>query len=304
MQILIHPDELSRSWIERAKRNRIERVSLHPRGGIAAKESLEEMLDMLKREDYRALIDELIAEGIEVGYEFHAASYLLPRELFAEHPEYFRMDESGERTPESNFCFSNPEARHIVAERAAELADALYRSPDDFYFWLDDSRKGSCKCAECKKRSFADHQIGIMKMMADEIRKRRPSAKMCYLAYFEALALPTEESACDSVFLEYAPFDRYMGDLTLDGENMKTLRSLLDFFGKEDSKLLEYWFDNSMFSRWKKPPKPFAPDNDKIHREIELYRSLGFSCISSFACFLGEDYVALHGEPDLTATIL
>ena len=111
MQFLIHPDELSRSWIERARKNRIDRLSLHPRGGAAARESLEEMLDMLKREDYRALIDELIDAGIEVGYEFHAASYLLPRELFSEHPEYFRMDESGERTPESNFCFSNPEAR-------------------------------------------------------------------------------------------------------------------------------------------------------------------------------------------------
>lgn len=304
MQILIYPDELSRSWIKRARESRVSRVSLHPRGGAAARESLEEMLLLLGREDYRSLIDGLIDAGIEVGYEFHAASYLLPRELFAEHPEYFRMDENGARTPESNFCFSNPDALRIVAERAAELAEALYRAPDDFYFWLDDSRKGSCRCPACSKRSFADHQLGIMKMMADEIRKRRPSARMCYLAYFEALALPREETACDSVFLEYAPFDRYMGDLTLDGENMKTLNALLDLFGREGSKLLEYWYDNSMLSGWRKPPKPFSPDNAKIRREVELYRSLGFSQISSFACFLGEDYTALHGEPDLSAAEL
>ena len=304
MQILIHPDELSRAWIERARKNRISRISLHPRGGSAARESLEEMLTLLQREEYRALIDELIDSGCEIGYEFHAASYLLPRELFGEHPEYFRLDENGNRTPESNFCFSNEEARRIVAERAAELATMLYRAPDDFYFWLDDSRKGSCRCAECGKRSFADHQLGIMKMMAREIRKSRPEARMCYLAYFEALATPTEETSDETVFLEYAPFDRYVADLTLEGENMRTLRALIDIFGRERAKLLEYWFDNSLFSGWKKPPKKFTPDNGKIREECELYLSLGFSCISSFACFLGEDYTALYGEPDLSATKL
>ena len=302
MELLIHPEELSREWIRRARENEISRLSLHPRGGAAARESLEELLRLLCDEDFRALIDELIDSGIEIGYEFHAASYLLPRELFAEHPEYFRMNEEGERTPEGNFCFSSPDARRIVAERAAELAQRLYRAPDDFYFWLDDSRKGACRCNECRKRSFADHQLDIMTMMAREIRKFRPRARMCYLAYFEALAVPTGEVG-EEVFLEYAPFDRYVGDLTLEGEGARTLSELLRVFGKESAKLLEYWYDNSLFSKWKKPPAKFTPDNEKIQSEIELYRKFGFENIASFACFLGEDYAALYGEPDLSATI-
>ena len=302
MELLIHPEELSACWIERARKNKISRLSLHPRGGVAARESLEEMLLLLQRDSYRALIDELIDSGIEIGYEFHAASYLLPRELFTEHPEYFRMNEDGERTPEGNFCFSSPDARKIVAERAAELARGLYRAPDDFYFWLDDSRCGSCHCELCRGRSFADHQLDIMKMMAREIRKTRPRARMCYLAYFEALAVPTVEVG-EEVFLEYAPFDRYVGDLTLEGEGARTLSELLRVFGKESAKLLEYWYDNSLFSKWKKPPAKFTPDNEKIQNEIEIYRKFGFKDIASFACFLGEDYAALYGEPDLSATI-
>ena len=301
MELLIHPEELSACWIERARKNKISRISLHPRGGVAARESLEEMLLLLQRDSYRALIDELVDSGIEIGYEFHAASYLLPRELFTEHPEYFRMDENGERTPDSNFCFSSPDARKIVAERAAELAESLYRSPDEFYFWLDDSRKGACRCNECRKRSFADHQLDIMKLMVREIRKLRPNAKMCYLAYFEALAIPTGEVG-EEIFLEYAPFDRYVGDLTLDGDNARTLSALIELFGRDTAKLLEYWYDNSLLSRWKKPPQPFTPDNEKIKAEKELYRDFGFERIASFACFLGEDYAALYGEPDLSAT--
>ena len=135
MELLIPPEELSAGSIERAKRNKISRLSLHPHGGKRAMESLEEMLRLLQTAEYRALIDRLINGGIDIGYEFHAASYLLPRELFIEHPEYFRMNEIGERTPDSNFCFSNSEVRKTVAERAVSLAESLYRSSDDFYFW-------------------------------------------------------------------------------------------------------------------------------------------------------------------------
>ena len=88
-----------------------------------------------------------------------------------------------------------------------------------------------------------------MKMMAREIKKFRPNARMCYLAYFEALNTPIAEAVTDEVFLEYAPFDRYVGNLTLDDGNIRLLSSLLKLFGKENAKLLEYWYDNSLFSK-------------------------------------------------------
>ena len=78
------------------------------------------------------------------------------------------------------------------------------------------------------------------------------------------------------------------------------LRNLLDFFGKDDAKVLEYWYDNSLFSKWKKPPVSFTPDSEAILRDYAFYRDLGFKNLSSFACFLGADYVELYGEPDLS----
>ena len=67
--------------------------------------------------------------------------------------------------------------------------------------------------------------------------------------------------------------------------------------------LLEYWFDNSMYSRWKKPPVAFCPNNDMIRQNLAFYTDAGFENIRVFACFLGADYEELHGEPDLTAFI-
>ena len=108
MQLIIHPHELTPRWIELAKKLKLERISLHPVGGKQAHENLRQFMQTLEDPSFRDSIDMLCDAGIEVGYEFHALSYLLPRELFETHPEYFRMDDQGERIPQGNFCFSNP----------------------------------------------------------------------------------------------------------------------------------------------------------------------------------------------------
>ena len=86
----------------------------------------------------------------------------------------------------------------------------------------------------------------------------------------------------------------------VDGGADTVLDVLMDYFGREDAKVLEYWLDNSLFSHWKKPPKPFSADPEKVKAEILDYAEAGFSLIATFGCYLGEDYEALYGEPDIT----
>ena len=74
------------------------------------------------------------------------------------------------------------------------------------------------------------------------------------------------------------------------------LLPLMELFKGETRKVLEYWFDNSLFSHWKKPPVRFHLQGETMRREIGTYRRLGFDAVASFACFLGEDYEALYGE--------
>lgn len=304
MELIIHPHELTDRWIALAKKLKLKRLSLHPEGGMDAHLSLQKMLDLLEDEDFRAKIDSLVDNGIEFGYEFHALSHLLPRELFDSHPEYFRVDKDGNRTTRGNFCFSNKEARAVICKNAVKLAKKLYRDCHEYYFWLDDSTKLGCHCEECQKLSFADHQLILMNEIVTELRKEIRDAKVCYLAYYEAVAIPETVKPTDGIFLEYAPFERYTqpDSFAFEGEYLKLIHKLVDFFGKENSKVLEYWYDNSIYYRRAgNKLVPFVPNNEQILEDFKFYHELGFENLSSFACSLCDDYVKLFGHPDLSA---
>lgn len=307
MQMIIHPHELTPRWIDLAKKLKLDRVSLHPVGGMSAHETLQNMLATLQDPAFRAKIDRLWDNGIEVGYEFHALSYLLPRELFETHPEYFRMNDQGERVTKGNFCFSNKEAREIICDNAVKLAKELYRSCDEYYFWLDDATKLVCHCPECQKHNFAYHQLTLMNEIAARLRQENPNAKVCYLAYYEGVAIPNGDiKPAEGVFLEYAPFERYTKPETFafEGEYLQLVKDIIAFFGRKDAKILEYWYDNSIYYRRAgKKLVPFTPDNAQIKADLQFYADLGFEQFSCFSCSLCDDYVALFGEPDFSAVM-
>lgn len=123
---------------------------------------------------------------------------------------------------------------------------------------------------------------------------------MAYLAYADTIAPPEKVQAEEGVFLEYAPMEKYKeGAQALAEKEEAMLLPLIEFFGRKDAKVLEYWYDNSLFSRWKKPPALFVLDESAMRRDVSEYREMGFSRASTFACFLGEDYEELYGEADI-----
>ena len=107
----------------------------------------------------------------------------------------------------------------------------------------------------------------------------------------------------EGIFLEYAPIERSFATpyISQGKDNINKIKDLLSFFGTKDSKVLEYWFDNSLFSKWKKPPKEYKLNEEVLKEDLKLYKSLGFEYISSFACYLGQDYIDLYGEPKITS---
>lgn len=300
--LLIHPEELSLKWIDRMHTLGINTITLHPRGGRNAYKTLEEMLQMLETEEFKAMLDHADSLGLNIEYEFHAASYLLPRDLYESHPEYFRMNADGQREQLLNFCVSNEEALDIVAKRAVELAKKLYKSTHRYYFWMDDVKESTCQCEKCAQLSESDMTLLVMNRIIKELRKEIPDAQLAYLAYHGAMPTPTQVTPAEGIFVEYAPIDRDLKcRLRENNPDEENIKALLNFFGKKNAKVLEYWYDNSMMSNWTKPPKQFTPDNDLIRDDMDYYRQLGFNYISSFACFLGADYEELYGEPDVSA---
>ena len=299
--VLIHPDELSKNWIRRAIEHGYTGIALHPVGGKDAPDSLADLLERLKSPAYRGLIDLAADAGMTVEYELHAAGYLFPRGGFSLHPERYRMNKDGVRTDDYNLCCSNREAVEEISERARELAGKLYRTAPYLYFWADDARDCFCHCPACGRLTASDQNLLLVNTMLNAVRKDFPDMKMAYLAYADTMDVPSAVKPSEGVFLEYAPFDRDMHAPISGQDSSKAgnVKDLLAFFGRNDAKVLDYWMDNSYFSKWTKPPKKYEPDLDVVRADLAYYASLGFEAVSSFACYLGDDYFALYGEPVL-----
>lgn len=299
--LIAHPEELTKGEIAAFRAAGADVLGLHPVGGNKATSSLENLLIWLKTDKGRRLLSYARSLGLEIEYEMHAASFLVPREMFSSHPEYFR-EANGVRTNDYNFCVSSDEMLRTVANRAAELVSKLDYSSHDYYLWQDDVDGGECGCEKCRTLSASDQSLIVANAIADELRRFDSSARVCYLAYLGTLTPPKSVKPAPGVFLEYAPMKRDRSIPVWEDDNVKReLAALFDVFEPGEAKILEYWYDNSMLSNWKKPPKKFTPDNERIAREIEFYRSLGVGNITSFACYLGADYEALYGAPDFSA---
>ena len=100
--MIIYPDELSREWIDKMADAGVSTLGIHSRGGDWAVGAIKKLIEQMKTEEYRELIDYARSRGLGIEYEMHAAGYLMPRELFEEHPEYFRMNADGKRTDDHN----------------------------------------------------------------------------------------------------------------------------------------------------------------------------------------------------------
>ena len=298
--LLIHPDELSTAWIDRLVAAGIPTLALHPVGGKQACKAVEEMVKTLQTPAYRALLDEAARRGLHIEYEMHAARYLLPEAEFQAHPQWFRMKADGERSTDWNCCPSNTEALDYIAERAAALVKKLYRSSHRYFLWMDDAKDSCCHCPACRNLSPSDQQMTVMNHILRRLKKDDPETSLAYLAYFECIEPPTKVAPETGIFLEYAPFERdFHKPLTEDAQS-EPLEKLLAYFGKKGAKALDYWYDNSLFSNWKKPPQAFAVDKPVLAADFAYYRALGFEDIGCFACYLGPDYEELHGKLDIS----
>lgn len=303
--IIVHPEELTLDWLDWMREAKLNTLGLHPVGGVQAHKTLQQAIDEHYLSAGTALRAEANARGIEVEYEAHAMAWLLPRHLFQREPGWFRENRSGERTADFNLCPSNSEALAYVTGRAAVLAALLDTGVSRYFFWLDDVTDCACHCPDCRQLSSSDQQLRTVNAMLTGLRRYNRSAKLCYIAYHDAMDVPRKVQPLDGVFLEYAPikrdFHRPINDMD-SPENVseaRSLRELVAFFGAQDARVLDYWMDNSLYSNWTKPPRLFTLDEEVMKRDAAFYASLGFECVTSFGCYLGPDYRRLYGRPPI-----
>ena len=298
--LLIHPTELNEKWTERVCASRLSLFGLHPVGGGKANESLEAFVREMPA--LAPHLKRIEAAGIAVEHEMHALRWLLPADRFGEHPDWFRMNEKGERVADYNLCCSNKDALAYLSERSAEIARLLPALSHRYHFWIDDVRTAFCHCAECRRLSPSDQAMRMYNAIVRGLRMADPLAKQCYLSYHATLEAPRLVEPESGIYLEYAPMDRDFSRPLSDGEceanrsQVAVLPDLFACFGHADATACEYWLDNSRYSRWTKPPKKFPYDAVVTEADLAFYEERGFDAATTFACYLGEDYEALHGD--------
>jgi len=145
----------------------------------------------------------------------HTASYLVPMGLYrAEHPEYYAMDNAGQRLPPDTpntrvtLCLSHPEVPRIAATRAAEW---MAMQPAARYFYTTDGDAGPCLCAACLARdpypdSCTDRNLAWVNAIATAIAPRFPDNRCLALAYQGTARPPRHTAPAANVIVLFCPW--------------------------------------------------------------------------------------------------
>ena len=293
--IVLSTKELAEvDWPSLAARNGINTIGTHI--------TPSEVLGFLATDKGRAFTAACREHGITVEHQLHAMGELLPRELFSEDPEMFRMDASGQRTADFNCCVHSEKALSIIASNAARLARVLRPGNHRYYFWLDDNAPVCC-CPRCREFSPSEQALIVENRMLREIRKVDPKARLAHLAYSRFMDPPVKVHPDEGIFLEFAPIYRSWdvplvvedalcprGYPVSNGDNLRWLEANLQVFDAEDAVVLEYWLDASLFSRWKRPAVELPWRADVCRSDLATYARYGIRNVTSFAVYMDAEY--------------
>ena len=136
----------------------------------------------------------------------HIMPAFVPRDLFGAHPEYFRMNEEGQRADDHNFC-PNSDALELLKKNVRghfeQLPEITY-----FHIWADDLKGGGwCHCPECEGLPPADQNLIAMNAMAGVLAEVNPRASLALLAYHDTAEVPSLAPA-PNLFLYHAARER------------------------------------------------------------------------------------------------
>ena len=294
--VVISPDDLTLpDWPERAKNAGLTTIGLH---------HLSKVVQFVKTGAGQAFLEKCRNLGLEVEYELHAMSNLLPRGLFNKDKNMFRMNEDGERIPDYNLCVHSENAVESVCENAVKLSSIMRPTTGRYFYWIDDGRP-MCHCKSCRGLSYSDQALILENRIVKALRRIEPNVSLAHLAYLNTLNPPEEIKPEDGIFLEFAPIgpkDKFIPKTDEEWNKEATaLDGNLQVFGNDTAHILEYWLDVSMWSNWKGRPNavPLPWDERVFAQDLDFYGSRGVRSVTTFAVYMDADYIKKYGEPPL-----
>ena len=290
--VLVPSDLTWKDWPERASKAGLTTVSLHLSPSVVEK--------FVDSPEGKAFLEKCARLGLNVEYELHAMGELLPRNLFAQEPACFRMNEKGQRAADANLCVSSERALQIATTNMLRIAQKLKSSTGRYHFWGDDGA-GWCRCPKCRDYSDSEQALLVENHLVLALRTIDPHAQLAHLAYHNTIEAPRKVKPAPGVFLEFAPihrgYDRPLAEQYNGRDGLKLLEENLELFPVESAQVLEYWLDVSRFSSWKRPAKQLPWRRDVMAADAQTYARLGIRNVTTFAVYIDAEYLRLYGEP-------
>jgi hypothetical protein len=159
-----------------------------------------------------------------------------------------------------------------------------------------------------------------MNEMLSAIREVRPEARLAFLTYLGTFHRPKFVKPAEGIFLEIAPMhrcfahaiadpncpinSRKVSETEITRQNMGVklvIEELLEVFKPDESQVLGYLLDASLFGRGRyKDMRGRIPQFGEIIKDdINYYRSLGISAITTFAVGIDKSYLSEFTSPTI-----
>lgn len=232
------------------------------------------------------LTPELKKRGILIevgghGYQNFMNSEMENGELYKKHPDWFGMDNNGERSKEKRvvFCTSNPEAVEYLHKSILNYLKA-HSEIDIFDFWPPDGEHW-CNCEKCKETSPTDRHIDLVSKTAQFFKNELPDLTLECLAYSRYVAPPKYEILDKNVLLDFCPIGQnFETQIYEDGDdsNKSYKENLLDW-------LKTFKGDISVYSYYRKYIWFSLPNiiPHYMQKDVKFYKSVGTKGISIYS---------------------
>ena len=228
------------------------------------------------------LLPELQKRGMEIEVAGHFLSTFLPRTLFPEHPDWFRMNEPGKRINDFNLNPFNQEALDYLASGAIPY---LQQMPEAslFHLWADDIWDGGWSREPGKEDySPSDQALLVSNYLVKKLREKLPHADLAYLAYHDTVFPARVVKPEPGLIYFYAPRERCyahaLNDPTCDLNHKyaQALENGLPAFGSANTEVFEYYTDQILYENLTNPPIP-----EVLSADLKYYHKLGIPAVGA-----------------------
>ena len=92
----------------------------------------------------------------------------------------------------TNACFSNPEARKLIANHVADYAE-VQNNVGFLHIWLADDTKNFCECEKCREKIVSDWYVILLNEIDEELTRRGLDTHLVFIDYTDTIWAPKTE---------------------------------------------------------------------------------------------------------------